>query len=75
MQPAEIVAIAVGVVTLFTAVLGGLAWLIKAQTAMQRQFKPNGGESAHDYLAEIRKDVREIRVKIDDHIDWHMDQR
>lgn len=75
MEPAEIVAIAVGIVSLLTAVLGGVAWLIKAQTAMQREFKPNGGSSTRDAIARIEKDVREIRGKIDDHIDWHMDQR
>jgi hypothetical protein len=75
MSAAEIIAIAVGVVSLLTAMTAGLAWLIRAQLAMQRQFKPNGGESAHDYLQEIRRDVREIRSKVDDHIDWHMDQR
>ena len=75
MRAAEIIGLTVGSIAILTAVLGGVLWLIKAQLAMSRQFKPNGGESAHDYLAEIRKDVREIRVKIDDHIDWHMDQR
>lgn len=75
MEPAEIVALAVGIVTLLSALLGGMVWLIKAQTAMQKEFKPNGGSTTRDALNRIEKDVREIRGKVDDHIDWHMDQR
>ncbi len=75
MSAAEIIAIAVGVVTLLTAMTAGLAWLIRAQLAMQREFKPNGGTSTRDALNRIETDVREIRSKVDDHIDWHMDQR
>jgi hypothetical protein len=75
MSAAEIIAIAVGVVSLLTAMTAGLAWLIRAQLAMQREFKPNGGTSTRDALNRIEKDVREIRSKVDDHIDWHMDQR
>ena len=75
MSAAEIIAIAVGVVSLLTAMTAGLAWLIRAQMAMQREFKPNGGSSTRDALNRIETDVREIRSKVDDHIDWHMDQR
>ena len=75
MSAAEIIAIAVGVVSLLTAMTAGLVWLIRAQMAMQREFKPNGGSSTRDALTRIETDVREIRSKVDDHIDWHMDQR
>jgi hypothetical protein len=75
MSAAEIIAIAVGVVSLLTAMTAGLVWLIRAQMAMQREFKPNGGSSTRDALNRIETDVREIRSKVDDHIDWHMDQR
>ena len=75
MNPAEIVGIVVACISILTAILGGMLWLIRAQVAMQREFKPNGGSSTRDSLNRIEKDVREIRGKLDDHIDWHMDQR
>jgi len=55
-----------------SALLAGIIWLIRAQVAMQREFKPNGGSSTRDSLNRIEKDVREIRGKIDDHIEWHL---
>ena len=75
MNPAEIIAIVVGVFAVLSAILGGLLWVIRAQISMNREFKPNGGSSTRDTLNEIRTDVREIRGKLDDHIDWHMDRR
>lgn len=75
MEPAEIVGLTVGIIAILSGVLGGVVWLIKAQMAMSREFKPNGGGSTRDALNRIEKDVREIRGKVDDHIDWHMDQR
>ena len=74
MNPTEIVAITVGAITIASAMIGGLVWLIRAQVAMQREFKPNGGSSTRDALNRIETDVREIRGKVDDHIDWHMDR-
>lgn len=74
LDAAEAIAIAVGSVTLVSAVIGGLIWLIRAQVAMQREFKPNGGSSTRDSLNRIERDVREIRGKVDDHIEWHMDR-
>jgi len=74
-NPAEIIAIVVGVFAILSAILGGLLWVIRAQISMNREFKPNGGSSTRDTLNEIRTDVREIRGKLDDHIDWHMDRR
>ena len=72
MGVAEVVAIAVGLFAILSALLGGLAWLIRAQQAMQREFKPNGGSSTRDALNRIERDVRDIRVKVDDHIQWHL---
>jgi hypothetical protein len=74
-NPAEIIAIVVGGFAILSAILGGLLWVIRAQISMNREFKPNGGSSTRDTLNEIRTDVREIRGKLDDHIDWHMDRR
>jgi hypothetical protein len=54
-----------------TAILGGLLWLIRAQVAMLREFKPNGGQSARDQWNRTEADVREIRRRLDDHIDNH----
>ena len=75
MNPTEIVGLVVGALAIVTTILGGLVWLIRSQLAMQREFKPNGGTSTRDSLNRIETDVREIRSKVDDHIDWHMDQR
>jgi len=74
-NPAEIIAVLVGGFAILSAILGGLLWVIRAQISMNREFKPNGGSSTRDTLNEIRTDVREIRGKLDDHIDWHMDRR
>ena len=75
MNAPEILAMIVGGTAILSALLAGIIWLIRAQVAMQREFKPNGGSSTRDSLNRIEKDVREIRGKIDDHIEWHMDQR
>ena len=75
MNPAEIIGIVVACISILTAILGGMLWLIRAQVAMNREFKPNGGSSTRDSLNRIETDVREIRGKLDDHIDWHMDRR
>lgn len=73
MEPAEIVGMVGVIVSILVAISGGLAWVIKAQMAMQREFKPNGGSSTRDALVRIERDVRDIRHKVDDHIKWHMD--
>ena len=82
MRAAEIIGLTVGSIAILSAVLGGVLWLIKAQVAMSREFKPNGGSSTRDSLNRIEKDVREIRTKLDDqqerlsdHFEWHMDQK
>lgn len=72
MGVAEVVGIVVGLFAILTALLGGLAWLIRAQQAMQKEFKPNGGSSTRDSLNRIENDLRDIRGKIDNHIEWHL---
>jgi len=73
MSTSEIVALVSVATAVITAVIGGLLWIVKAQvTSMQREFKPNGGNSVRDTLNEIRADVREVRGKVDDHIEWHL---
>ena len=75
MNPGEIIALVSVATTVITAVIGVLLWVVKTQvTSMQREFKPNGGSSVRDTLNEIRTDVREVRGKVDDHIQWHMEE-
>ena len=75
MSTSEIVALVSVATAVITAVIGGLLWIVKAQvTSMQKEFKPNGGNSVRDTLNEIRADVREVRGKVDDHIEWHLDK-
>jgi hypothetical protein len=67
-EATEIVGLVVGALAILTSILGGLVWLIRSQVAMQKQFQPNGGQSFRDSL-------NRIESKVDNHIDWHMDQR
>jgi hypothetical protein len=66
-QPGDLVPI----IIIGTSVLGGIVWLIRAQLAMQREFKPNGGSSMRDAMNRIEKDVRDVRYRMDKHIDNH----
>ena len=59
------------VVAIGATILGGLLWMIRAQVSMLREFKPNGGASARDQWNRTEADVREIRRRLDDHIDNH----
>jgi hypothetical protein len=52
-------------------IMAALLWLIRAQVSMLREFKPNGGASARDQWTRTEADVREIRRRLDDHIDNH----
>ena len=72
MNVAEIVGVVVGLFAILSAMLGGLVWLIRAQQAMQKEFKPNGGSSTRDSLNRIETDLRDIRGKLDNHIEWHL---
>jgi hypothetical protein len=60
-------------IVIATALLAGLLWLIRAQVSLQREFKPNGGASTRDSLNRIEGDLRELRKRIDGHVEWHLD--
>jgi hypothetical protein len=66
-NPADIVP----VVIIAGALLAGLLWIIKGQTAMSREFKPNGGNSMKDAVNRIERDLRDVRYRIDNHVDNH----
>jgi hypothetical protein len=66
-QPADLVPI----ILIGSAILAGLLWLIKAQLSMQKEFRPNGGSSMRDAMNRIEKDVRDVRYRMDKHIDNH----
>jgi hypothetical protein len=66
-QPADLVPI----ILIGSAILAGLLWLIKAQISMQKEFRPNGGSSMRDAMNRIEKDVRDVRYRMDKHIDNH----
>ena len=61
-------------IVIASALLAGLLWLIRAQISLQREFKPNGGTSTRDSLNRIEVDLRELRTKIDGHVQWHLDR-
>jgi hypothetical protein len=68
------------VLTILSLLLGGLAWVIKAVSALQRQTRPNGGSSLRDAfdrleasVGEMHTDVREIRAAQTRHTDWHLE--
>jgi len=66
-NPGDVVAI----IAIVSAVLGGLLWIIRAQNAIQKEFRPNGGKSTRDSLDRIEKDTRDLRNRLDRHIDDH----
>ena len=51
--------------------LAGILWIIRAQMAIQREFRPNGGSSMKDSVNRIEKDIRDVRYRVDQHIDNH----
>ena len=59
------------IVTVAAAILAGVLWLIRAQVALMREFKPNGGSSTRDSLNRIETDVRDLRGRLDNHMDNH----
>jgi len=75
MTTGEIISLVAVSLSIVTAVLGGLMWVIKAQvTSMRRDLQPNGGSSTKDQLNRIESDVRDVRSKVDDHITWHLNE-
>jgi hypothetical protein len=74
MSTGEIISLVAVSLSIVTALLGGLLWVVKAQVqAMRKDLQPNGGSSTKDQLNRIESDVREVRNKVDDHITWHID--
>jgi hypothetical protein len=61
----------VPVVIITGALLAGLLWIIRGQSAMSREFRPNGGNSMKDAVNRIEKDLRDVRYRMDQHIDNH----
>ena len=61
----------VPVVIITGALLAGLLWIIRGQSAMSREFRPNGGASMKDAVNRIETDIREVRSRIDNHVDNH----
>lgn len=59
------------IVSVAVAILAGILYLIKAQHAIQREFRPNGGHSTRDVLNRIEQDTRDLRHRLDRHIDDH----
>ena len=58
-----------------------LGRLIADIESIQKELRPNGGSSVRDAIdriadkqAEIQVDVREVRTRVDDHIQWHLEQ-
>jgi len=66
-NPGDVVAI----IAIVSAVLGGLLWIIRAQNAIQKEFRPNGGRSTRDALDRIERDTHDLRNRLDRHIDDH----
>jgi hypothetical protein len=74
MTTGEIISLVAVSLSIVTALLGGLLWVVKAQVqAMRKDLQPNGGTSTKDQLNRIESDIREVRHKVDDHITWHID--
>lgn len=66
-NPGDLVAL----VAIATAVLAGLLYLIKAQNAISKEFRRNGGSSTKDMLWKIERDMEHMRTRLDQHIDNH----
>ena len=62
-EPSDLVPL----IFIVTAILTGLAWIIKSQLAMQKAFQPNGGSSVKDQLNRIESQVQMVSDRVDDH--------
>lgn len=78
-----------GIVIAITAIAGGLAALYRLLTSslsrrlddIGSQLRRNGGSSLRDAIdrieekqTEIQRDVRDLRQRLDDHINYHLDK-
>ena len=66
-EPGDLVVL----IAIATGIFAGLIWLIRAQIALQREFRPNGGSTTRDALNRIEHDVRDLRTRLDNHMDNH----
>ena len=72
MEPQEIVGLVLGSLTILGIVLGALMWVIRREVvAISAEFRPNGGNSARDLWARTEVEVRDLRNRLDHHIDNH----
>lgn len=63
------------IVTIFSAVMAALLWIIRREILLQRkEFKPNGGNSMRDAVnriearqQEIQRDIDRVRQDLHDH--------
>ncbi len=66
MQPHEIAALIVSIVTILTAVLGGVKWLVKHYfQEIKNELKPNSGSSLKDQVTRLETQHKELDKKID----------
>jgi len=70
-EPGEILA----VLSIVAAVFAGLIWIIKAVDAIKHETKPNSGQSLRDAVDRIESSVTRLNDKLDNHIDWHLDNK
>ncbi len=71
-EPAELVGVIVGLLTILGIILGALMWVIRREVgAISAEFRPNGGNSARDLWARTELEVRDLRNRLDHHIDNH----
>lgn len=66
-SPADLAAI----VSILGGMAAGILYLIRSQNALNREFKPNHGNSTKDVLVKIDRDLRDVRNRLDRHIDQH----
>lgn len=57
MNPADWVAVVVGICTVTAAFLGAVQWLVKHYLA---ELKPNGGGSMNDRLVRVERQIEQI---------------
>jgi hypothetical protein len=66
MQPHEIAALVVSILTILTAVLGGVKWLVKHYfQEIKNELKPNHGSSIKDQVTRLEIQHSELDKKID----------
>lgn len=59
------------ILVIASMVLGALLWIIRAQLSMERQFKPNHGNSLRDSIDRLERNDDYLRDRLDQHIDQH----